>query len=317
MNRRTYLALMSALPIVGRGVAQAQELSTVRVLGPANDGFKSVYYGVRSGLFQRYALDVVPQLVNSGGAATAALIGGAAEVASVNVVTVFQAHLKDVPMKMISAAYWYRSETANTLMLVLKESPIKSGRDLIGKTVGSPALGDLASVGTLAWIDQTGGDSKRTNTIEVPQSATVAFLEQGRVDAVTMNEPAVSQALASGKVRVLSKPFDAIAKHFQGGCFAVMEPIVEKNTATMTRFARAMHESVVYTNAHMAETVDMVAGYSGIPPEVVAKSIRAVDPEYVEPRNLQPLIDALAKYGTLARAFPAADVISSAALKVR
>ena len=220
-------------------------------------------------------------------------------------------------MKIISAAYWYRSETANTLMLVLKDSPIRSGRDLIGKTVGSPALGDLASVGTLAWVDQTGGDSKRTNTIEVPQSATVAFLEQGRVDAVTMNEPAVSQALASGKVRVLAKPFDAIAKHFEGGCFAVMEPFVEKNAGTMARFARAMHESVVYTNAHMAETVDLVAGYSGIAPEVVAKSIRAVDPEYVEVPNLQPLIDALARYGTLSRAFPAAEVISSAALKVR
>ena len=317
MNRRASVALLLGLPIAMRDAAGAQELSTIRVLGPANDGFKSVYYGVKSGIFQKYGLEVVPQLVNSGAAATAALIGGAAEVASVNVVTVFQAHLKDVPMKIISAAYWYKSETANTLMLVLKDSPIRSGRDLIGKTVGGPALGDLASVATLAWVDQTGGDSKRTSAIEVPQSATVAFLEQGRVDAVTMNEPAVSQALASGKVRVLAKPLDAIATHFEGGCFAVMEPVVEKSFNAMSRFARAMYESVTYTNAHMAETVDLVAGYSGVPAEVVAKSIRAVDPEYVEARNLQPVIDALAKYGVLARHFPAADVISSAALKVR
>jgi len=43
----------------------------------------------------------------------------------------------------------------------------------------------------------------------------------------------------------------------------------------------------------------MVAAYSGVAPEVIAKMSRFVDPEYVEPQNLQPVIDLLAKYGTI------------------
>ncbi len=56
---------------------------------------------------------------------------------------------------------------------------------------------------------------------------------------------------------------------------------------------------------------------SGVAPEVIARSVRMVDPEYVEPRNIQPVIDVLAKYGQLDRAFPAEEIISSAALKPR
>jgi hypothetical protein len=65
----------------------------------------------------------------------------------------------------------------------------------------------------------------------------------------------------------------------------------------------------------MAETVDIVAGYSGIAPDVIAKSVRMIDPEYLDVRNFQPLIDALARYGFLEKAFNAAEIISPTALK--
>jgi hypothetical protein len=77
-----------------------------------------------------------------------------------------------------------------------------------------------------------------------------------------------------------------------------------------------MHESQVFTNAHPEATVDIVAGYSGATPEQVAHSPRTLAPEYVDPRNLQPLIDVLAKYAVIERAFPAREIISPAAVPV-
>jgi ABC-type nitrate/sulfonate/bicarbonate transport system substrate-binding protein len=151
----------------------------------------------------------------------------------------------------------------------------------------------------------------------VTTSGVVPFLEDGRADAVTAIEPAVSQALASDKVRVLTRPLDAIAKHFESGAYVVMETNTEKNPETMARFARALHEAQLYTNGHLAETTDLVASYSGIQPDVIARSIRMIDPEYVDPKNLQPVIDLLAKYGQLDKPFPADELVSSAAIKVR
>jgi hypothetical protein len=42
---------------------------------------------------------------------------------------------------------------------------------------------------------------------------------------------------------------------------------------------------------------------------------RVIDPDYCEVRYIQPVIDALAKYGAIDKGFPAAEIISSAAVK--
>jgi ABC-type nitrate/sulfonate/bicarbonate transport system substrate-binding protein len=83
----------------------------------------------------------------------------------------------------------------------------------------------------------------------------------------------------------------------------------------MERFAKAMHEASAYTNTHLADTVDLVAAYSGVAPDVVAKSTRFIDADYLEPRYLQPMIDLCARYQLIDKDFPAADVISSVAVK--
>ncbi len=121
--------------------------------------------------------------------------------------------------------------------------------------------------------------------------------------------------MASGKVRVLAKDYDAISKKFQTAGYIATADFSAKNADALHRFALAMHDAEAYTNAHLAETVDLVADYSGIPASAVAKSVRATDPEYVDPRNIQPLIDVAAKYGIIDRRFSADDIISSAAVR--
>jgi NitT/TauT family transport system substrate-binding protein len=218
-------------------------------------------------------------------------------------------------MEYIVPSILLSSDRPTTQTVVLKSSPLKSGRDLNGKTIGSSSVNDMNSAATLAWIESTGGDPKTVKVIEVPASTASAVLEAGRADAITLNEPAVGQVLATGNARVLAHPYDAIAKRLDASGYAAMRPFIEKNTDAIVRFERAMHEAQVYTNSHMAETVDIVAGYSGIAPEVVAKSVRMIDPEYLDVNNFQPLIDALAKYGFLSASFNAAEIISSVALK--
>jgi NitT/TauT family transport system substrate-binding protein len=289
-------------------------LTVVRAVGPPNDGFKAVYYGVNSGIFKKYGLDVQTSIVASGAAAAAALSGGAADIAYTNILTLIQAHTHNVPMVFVAAGNLQLPGKSQTDMLVSSDSPIKSGRDLNGKTLGSASLRDINAAASLAWIDKTGGDSKTVKVVEVPASAGAAFLEEHRADAVTLNEPAVSQAVATGKARILAAPYDAVGAGMTAG-FAAMTPYVTANRDVMERFAKAMHEASTYTNAHLADTVDLVAAYSGVPADVVAKSVRFVDAEYLEPHYLQPMIDLCARYQLIDKDFPAADVISPVAVK--
>jgi NitT/TauT family transport system substrate-binding protein len=317
MNRRTALALVPVMVSLSNHhhPAGAQELTKLRIATTPVDSSKAIFYAIKAGIYKKYGLEVETTMVNSGAAGAAALVGGAVDLAGVSVLTIFQAHLRGVPMMYTVPSILLSSDHVTTQTVVLKSSAIETGRDLNGKTIGSSSVGDINAAATLTWIASTGGDPKSVKIIEVPQSAAVAALQSGRVDAVTLNEPAVALALASGVTRTLAHPYDAIAKRLDAAGYAAMLPWIEKNADAVTRFERAMHESQAFTNTHLAETVDIVAGYSGIAPDVIAKSVRMIDPEYLDPRNFQPLIDALARLGYLERSFPASEIISPTALK--
>lgn len=315
--RRAFIAGLAVATAIPSGRASAQTAPPIRVTGPTNDGIKAVYYGIASGIFRKYGLTVQAIPIGSGGAAAGAILGGGADVAFTNVTAIVAAHNKGIPMQIIAPASLYRSEAPINAMVVLKDAPIRTGRDLNGKIVGSVSLGDTLATPMQAWIDQNGGDSHTVKIVEIPASTAVQALEEGRVSAVAMNEPFVAQAVSSGKARVLTHPMDTIGSRSEGGAFAVMAPAASKSADAMRQFAIAMHESAAYTNAHLVETVALVASYSGIAPEVVARSVRILDPEYVDVRNLQPVIELLARYGVIERSFPAQEIISEFALKPR
>lgn len=295
----------------------AQAAPSISVLAPPNDGVKTVYYAVRSGIFRKYGLDVAITPIASGAAAAAAIIGGSADVAFTNIVTLIAANVKDVPMQMIAPGAISESDRTVSAIVVSKDSPIQTARDLDGKTIGSVSLGDILSTATLAWIDRNGGDSRAVKVIEVPLAADMQALDDGRISAAVMNEPFVSQAVASGKARILANPYTAVAKSFIAALYAVMGPAADKNADAMRRFAQAMHEASVYVNSHLAETVDLVASYTGLAPDVVAHSSRYRDADFADPALVQPVIDVLAKYGVIAHPIPAQRLISPYALTQR
>jgi NitT/TauT family transport system substrate-binding protein len=315
MNRRAALAAGAAFAALPQR-ATAQSNPPLRVIGPPNDGYKAVHYAAKNGIFAKHGVEVTVSLINSGAAAAAALIGGAADIAYTNCTTLILAHNRGVPMQIVAPGALFDNELRlTTAIVVLKDSPFRSGADLNGKTIGSVSLGDTMAASIQAWVDQNGGDSKTIKIIEVPASASAESLQAGRISAATMNEPAVSQTLATGNMRALTNPNIAISKRFLQAMFTVMPSVAGAKADAMQRFAQAMRESSAYTNTHMAETVDLVAGYSGIAPAVVARSARFVDALTIDPALIQPVIDVLVKYGLTSPSFPASQLISPYALK--
>ncbi len=313
MNRRKTLAALTAAIVPIPHIALAQSLPTVRVIGPPNDDYKSVYYGIQSGIFRRLGLNVEASVINTGIGAVAALVSGAVDVAVSAPTAPIRGHVRGIPIQIIAPGGLITPANSGIdTILVLKDGPIKRGSDLTGLTVSAAALGESMAIAIQAWIDQTGGDARTVKMVEVPGSAALQMLVEGRVAAAGVNEPAVSMALASGKVRSLAHPLDAISDHFLGGSLSIM---ATANGDVMRRFARGLREAVVYTNTHPAESAGIVSGYTGIPADVVARGVRFDDAEYIEARYVQPMIDAMAKYGAIDKTFPAADIISPYALK--
>lgn len=293
----------------------AQTLPVIRVIGPANDGFTPVFYGVKSGIFRKYGLDVQTLLVPNGAAAAAALSGGGAEVAFTNTAILIAAHAHGVPIQYLTPGGYTTAANSLSKVLVLKSSPVKNARDLNGKTFASPALHDINSSIFMYWIDKNGGDSKTIQQLEVPASAGLGMLEAHRADVVMLTDPLASQALASGEVRELAHPYSALGTPVDTAGLAALAPVVDANRDVYTRFAKAMQEAVAFTNTHPDDTVDIVAAFTGATPDAIRHSHRATSADYLDARALQPLIDIAAKYGIIDKPFPAAEIISPVAVK--
>lgn len=309
------LAVLVTVIAVCTMPTSSQELANLVVAGSPGDDFKPVYYGVQSGLFRRYGLNVTIESNQSGAASVASVVGGTSQFAETSTPTVIQGFARGVPFRIIVAGELYTDDRAGDALFVSAASPIRSARDLDGKIVGVQALNAMFSLATKAWLDQHGGDSASIKLIELPVSAAVPALEQGRIDAGRLTSPFMEQALAEGKVRLLAKNLGAIAPRFQETAYVATAQYITDNPDVVRRFVRAMHESIVYTNTHLKETVPLVASFTGVTEADVARSTRAIDAESADPRYLQPVIDFLYRYKQIDRSFNASDIISPLALK--
>jgi NitT/TauT family transport system substrate-binding protein len=293
----------------------SQGLTVIRVIGPSVDGYTPAWVAQKHGIFKKYGIDAQLTIASSGAAASAALIGGAADVSYGNVVSVIQAHAHGVPLQYIVPGGIANAQTGLVHAFVLKDSPIRKAADLTGKTLASPALHDLDSAVTLAWVDQNGGDSKTMHEIEVPSSAAVPFLQAHRTDVVVLTEPSSSQAAATGFVREIGDTLRVIGGSALVSGYTVVASTAAANPDAYTRFARAMREAEAYTNAHPRETALIQASFSGMTSDQILKTKRNFYPPALDARLLQPLIDVCARYGLIDKGFPAAEIISSAAVK--
>jgi NitT/TauT family transport system substrate-binding protein len=297
----------ATFPVAGK----AQSLTTMHVVTGVTIGARAALYAVQAGIFKKYGLDVdLIKAGSGGGSPLSGLIGGSFQVDYVNVVSLVQAYANGIPLQIIAPGSLYDTKKPYALLFVRRDSAIRTGRDLNGKTVASQALKDINALCTSAWVDANGGDSKTLHGIELPNSAMLPALEEGRIDAMSLVPPFQTQALQSGKYRVLGKPYDAIAKRFQIAVWASTADYLAKNLDAARRFAAAMRESSSYANANPAKVTDLVASFTGIDPIIVAQAPGPQDPPYLSSSDVQPVIDTALKYGFIAKGFSADEVIS-------
>jgi NitT/TauT family transport system substrate-binding protein len=288
----------------------AQELALVRCGSTFDDAVTPALYGQSSGLFKAAGLDVRVQPFTSGNAMTAAVAGGSLDIGKSSLMGLILGHAHGVPFTLIAGAAQYTTDHPNAAVVVLKDSPLTTGADLNGKTIATSALRSTDQVAATAWIDQHGGNSSTVKLIELHGPALVEALQMHRIDAAAVQNPQLADLLRSGQVRLLAKSFDSIAKQFLIAAWFCTTDYVAHNRETARKFADGIRRATVYTNAHHAETVPLLAAFSGIPAESIALMDRNVNALSLDPKLVQPTIDIAAKYQIIDKPFPASEMIA-------
>jgi NitT/TauT family transport system substrate-binding protein len=144
--------------------------------------------------------------------------------------------------------------------------------------------------------------------LEIPGASVANALEAGRIGAGTLSEPYITQALAAGKARVLAKMVDALGSVMTTAFFTTAS-YATQHRDVVGRFNRAIVEASAYCNTHPDEMTDVMAAFTGIDRTTLATMVRPAFALDLDPRSMQPIVNAAAKYNVIAQAFNAQELI--------
>jgi NitT/TauT family transport system substrate-binding protein len=218
---------------------------------------------------------------------------------------------KGLPFTIVMPAGVYDARAPIATLLAKSDAPIATAADLNGKTIAVGALNDIHSLSFLAWMEKNGGDITSIKFVEIPISEIPIAIAQGRVVAGSVNEPVLSAALADTKLKAVAHHFDAIAPRFMYTAWFTTKTYAAANPAVVRNVVDVLKKSATYCNAHHAQTIDLIAKFTALEPAQVAKMTRVEQGTAIDPKLVQPVIDAMLKYKTLAQPVDARDMMFS------
>lgn len=308
LRRALFLSIGTAFVAAPRR-AGAQSLMKLNIGSTASGDVVVALWAEQSGIFQKYGLVADVQRLNSSSAVVAAVLGGSLDIGRASLFSLVVARAKGLPIVLQAPSALYRVTSPDAALVVAADSTIRSARDLNGKLLASASLGDLFSTMNAAWIDANGGNSRTVKYVELPGSATANAIVAGRVDAAMLADPALSEAVGSGKCRVLGHPEDVLGKVSMATVYFCSADFAAKNAALLARIRKALDESAAYGIAHPAEMVPVISKFGGVDPKLVVPAQLGRASDLLDTQLTQPTIDVCAKYKAIPKVFPVREMI--------
>lgn len=311
-SRRAALRLLIAPSLLGFAAAatraaSAQTAPAVRVAGTWLDVTAAGIYANEMGFFAKGGLTVDVLPIPNGAAAAAAMVSNNLDFGVLNTVALASAHDNNVPFVWVAPAGAYSSQSPTAEMVVAKTSSIRTAKDCAGKTIAVVLLKQLADIALRSWLDLNHVDLASIKTIEMPYSAMDAALASGRIDVACIEEPVLSQTLASNG-RLLATGYDAIAKQFCEGAWVCTSDYAKAHPDVIRKFSDVIAVTNAWANKNRDETAKLLEKYGKV--TLPAGMHRCVFPERMRASDLQPVVDAAAKFGVIKAGFRVGDVFA-------
>ncbi len=291
------------------GAQPAAPTTAVRIAMPPVDAASQAYYAQAKGFFAKVGLKVEITTVSGGAAVAAAVAGGAADIGQSNLSSLCSAHERGIPFVAIAGANQFVARQHQSALVVAPNSPYRDARDLDGKTIGVAGLKNITEIGFDEWMEKNGGDYTSAKVLEVPFSSMADAVASGRVDAAMMTEPELSGALEKKRVRVLAAPLEAIGKEFVVGAWFTTASYLKMHPDVVRAYAAAMALAANWANRNQTESAKILESSTGV--TLGAHAARVLFANHLDVNEMQPVIDASAKYGALKATFPAQQLLAA------
>jgi ABC-type nitrate/sulfonate/bicarbonate transport system substrate-binding protein len=278
--------------------AGAQALSVpLRIVGARNDSGAEIYYAQDLGMYADAGLDAHPEALNATATVAGAVLSGDVVIGGMTIPGLALAHERGLPLVIVAPSAIYSSAAPTAGIFVLKDSPYKKAADLNGKTLTTLDISNMGYYGAKAWIDRNGGDSKTIKWFEMPESAALAAMLAGRVDAAEVSEPALDIAIHGPDARLLAPCYDAIGDKFLISAFFTSAAFAKAHPDIVQRFCDVILRAGAWANKNHPQSAKILEKYIGVP--IPPSNTRATYSERVRPAPLRCAEEAAASSGPL------------------
>jgi NitT/TauT family transport system substrate-binding protein len=258
-------ALTFAIFFLGTDHADAQTLR----LGKAQANqfaFIPADIGVDVGVFKKHGINLDISAFAGDAKMIQALTAGSLDIALGGCPS-FQAIAKGAPMKAVGVF----SSAPNIIMLVvLKDSPLKTAQDLKGRKISVSTAGSLTFWLTQQLSRRLGWGDEGIHITPLGASDTqIAALMTHQIDGVTTDSVTVYKFVETGNGRVLLKYGDYF-KDFVSSCIYASDNLIQSKPDALRGFLAAWFETIVYMRDHRQASIDITVKQIGVSPGVAA-----------------------------------------------
>ena len=284
--------------------ASAQD-EVIHVGSAGKEADAQVYYAIDMGFFKQAGLNVEVETLPNGSAVAAAVASGALQIGDSNTLSLAVARERGLPFALIAPGAEYRSDSPATLLVVAADGPIKSLRDMQGKTIAGASIGGLDQVSIEAWADVNHLDYKSMKYIELPPGSMIPALQRGTIAAASVADPSLTAALDLKQVRVLSPNYDAIGKTFMWTVWFSTSTWAADNPVLVKKFAAVMVQTALWANANHAKAASILFKYT----KFDAHESHVKFATKLDPAEIQTVLDAAYRYKAIKTEMKAAELM--------
>ncbi|MCT9082889.1 ABC transporter substrate-binding protein [Streptomyces fulvoviolaceus] len=249
-----------------------------------------LYLGQEKGFFSSRGLKLEMVSAQGGAAIIPGVVSGQFQFGFSNTTSLMVAQVKGVPVKSVVNGAASNGKVGGdvTGIAVKKDSPIKTAKDLVGRTVAVNTLQNIGDTTVRESVRKAGGDPSKVKFAEIPFDQMPAALDGGQVDAAWMGEPAQTIAKAQG-ARIVASPFAETDPKLTVATYFTATQTVQQNPELVKKFTEAMTESLQYASDHPDEARQVLTTYTKISGDVLKNLTLPSWPAEVDMASLEKL----------------------------
>lgn len=259
-----------------------------------------IYLGDSKGFFKKHDIELTLKQAEGGAAIVPAVMSKEYQFGFSNIISLLLAKSQGLPLKVVSNGNNSTGADGKDFagLYVRADSPIRSAKDLEGRTVAANTLQNIVDTSVRASVRKAGGDPKKVKFTALPFPDQPAALRNGQVDAVFVVEP-FQQAVLENGARLIASSYVDAAPNLCVALYFTSEQLQQENPDLVKRFTDAMTESLSYADSHPDEVRQIITTYTKIDQATVAKLRLPKYPAEINRESVRTMADLAKEDGLL------------------